>query len=68
MAPFLLLPETAAKWTSFAISMLSHFAVGAARSMFTGRGFLKSGVDMFPVGFGVAAAGYLVGELMARLL
>jgi len=26
-----------AAWTAFTIAMLSHFAVGAARSVFTGR-------------------------------
>jgi len=28
---------------SFGVAMLSHFAVGAARSVFTGRGLLRSG-------------------------
>ena len=42
--------------------------VGAARSVFTGRGAWVSGRDMFLVGFGVAAVGYLIGELMARVL
>ena len=48
--------------------MLSHFAVGAARSVFTGRGVLRSGMDMFAVGVGVAAVGYVVGDVIARLL
>jgi VIT1/CCC1 family predicted Fe2+/Mn2+ transporter len=46
--------------------MISHFAVGAARSFFTGRGIFRSGVDMFVVGVGVAGIGYLVGEAVAR--
>jgi hypothetical protein len=29
-------------WTSFAIAMLSHFAVGPARSVFTGRGVVSN--------------------------
>ena len=49
-------------------AMLSHFAVGAARSVFTGRGVLRSGMDMFAVGVGVAAVGYVVGDVIARLL
>ncbi|HEY2804958.1 MAG TPA: VIT1/CCC1 transporter family protein [Gemmatimonadales bacterium] len=53
---------------SFALSMGSHFAVGAARSVFTGRTVLRSGADMFVVGLGVAAIGYLVGGALARLL
>jgi hypothetical protein len=48
--------------------MLAHFAIGAARSLFTGRGVWASGRDMFLVGFGVAAAGYFIGELLTRLL
>jgi VIT1/CCC1 family predicted Fe2+/Mn2+ transporter len=43
--------------------MLAHFGVGAARSIFTGRGVIRSGMDMFIVGLGVAAVGYFVGEL-----
>ena len=31
-------------------------AVGAARAVFTGRGVIRSGLDMFVVGLGVAAA------------
>jgi VIT1/CCC1 family predicted Fe2+/Mn2+ transporter len=48
--------------------MLSHFAVGAARSFFTGRGVVRSGMDMFVVGLGVAAVGYLVGEWIVTVL
>lgn len=68
VAPFLVLSGAAAIWTSFALAMASHFAVGAARSVFTGRGILRSGVDMFAVGLGVAAVGYVVGGLIARAL
>jgi len=55
-------------WVSLAISMATHFGIGAARSMFTGRGIWVSGRDMFVVGFGVAAVGYLIGEFLPRLL
>jgi vacuolar iron transporter family protein len=68
VAPFLVLHGAAAIWTSFAVAMLSHFAVGAARSLFTGRGIFRSGIDMFLVGLGVAAVGYLVGDVIGRLL
>jgi len=53
---------------AFAIAMASHFAVGAARSFFTGRGIFRSGIDMFVVGVGVAAVGYVVGDVIAKLL
>jgi VIT1/CCC1 family predicted Fe2+/Mn2+ transporter/rubrerythrin len=68
VAPFLFLKGPAAIYVSFAISMLSHFGVGAARSFFTGRGVFRSGIDMFAVGFGVAGIGYLIGEIISRFL
>jgi vacuolar iron transporter family protein len=65
---FIFFRGTIAVWIAFIISMLSHFGVGAARSFFTGRGIFRSGFDMFIVGFGVAAVGYFIGELILRLL
>lgn len=66
--PFLFGSRLIAIWISFGISMLSHFAVGAARSLFTGRSVFRSGLDMFLVGLGVAAVGYLVGLLITGRL
>jgi VIT1/CCC1 family predicted Fe2+/Mn2+ transporter/rubrerythrin len=66
IVPFLVMDHGPAVWVSLAISMLAHFAIGAARSLFTGRGVWASGRDMFIVGFGVAAIGYLIGELITR--
>lgn len=68
VAPFFVLHGAGAVWTAFILAMVSHFAVGAARSVFTGRGFLRSGVDMFVVGLGVAGVSYVVGDLVVRLL
>src|SRR2546428_2444206 len=68
VAPFVVLSGRTAAWTAFAVAMLSHFAVGGARSFFTGRGVIRSGIDMFVVGSGVAAVGYFVGDLVARTL
>lgn len=66
--PFILLRGAAAVWTAFIVSMAAHFGVGAARSVFTGRGVLRSGIDMFIIGLGIAGLGYLVGEWIQRLL
>ena len=66
--PFLVLEGRTAILVAFLIAMLSHFAVGAARSFFTGRGVIRSGIDMFVVGVGVAAVGYVVGDLIAKVL
>ncbi len=68
IAPFFILDHGAAIWTSLAVSMLAHFAIGAARSIFTGRSLWASGRDMFVVGFGVAAIAYLIGELITKFL
>jgi VIT1/CCC1 family predicted Fe2+/Mn2+ transporter len=68
IVPFLAMEFAAALWTSLAISMLTHFAIGAARSLFTGRSLWASGRDMFLVGFGVAAVGYAIGEMVTRFL
>ncbi len=66
--PFVMMDHGPAIWVSLVVSMLAHFAIGGARSLFTGRGVWASGRDMFVVGFGVAAVGYVIGELITRLL
>ncbi len=66
--PFFFLDDMTAAWLSFALAMLAHFAVGAARSFFTGKGLWKSGWEMLVVGFGVAAVGYFLGEWLMKLL
>jgi len=68
VAPFLIVHGQVAIWSSFTIAMLSHFGVGAARSFFTGRGVIRSGIDMFVVGLGVAGIGYLVGGWITTML
>jgi len=65
---FLFWSGTTAIVIAFVISMASHFLVGAARSVFTGRGVFRSGLDMFVVGLGVAVVSYFVGEWISRLL
>jgi VIT1/CCC1 family predicted Fe2+/Mn2+ transporter len=66
--PFLVWSGATAVVISFVLSMTSHFLVGAARSVFTGRGVFRSGLDMFVVGLGVAVVGYFVGEWISHLL
>jgi VIT1/CCC1 family predicted Fe2+/Mn2+ transporter len=64
LVPFFTMDAGTAIWVSLTVAMLAHFAIGAARSIFTGRGVWASGRDMFLVGFGVAAAGYFIGMLL----
>ena len=66
IVPFLMMAHDNAVWVSLAVSMLAHFGIGAARSLFTGRSLWASGRDMFAVGFGVAAVGYVIGEGITR--
>jgi VIT1/CCC1 family predicted Fe2+/Mn2+ transporter len=68
LAPFLVMESGTAIWVSLTVSMMAHFGVGAARSVFTGRSIWASGRDMFLVGFGVAAAGYVLGDLLVKLI
>ena len=68
VAPFFFTEGRTAIAVSFTIAMLSHFLVGAARSVFTGRGVFRSGIDMFVVGLGVAIVGYFVGEWIGGML
>jgi VIT1/CCC1 family predicted Fe2+/Mn2+ transporter len=66
--PFFFWSGVTAIIVSFAASMLSHWLVGAARSVFTGRSVFRSGLDMFVVGLGVAVVGYFVGERVAAMI
>jgi len=66
--PFFFWRGTPAIITAFAVAMAAHFMVGAARSVFTGRGLVRSGIDMFVVGLGVAVVGYFAGDWVAGWL
>ena len=66
--PFFFWSGETAIVVAFIIAMTSHWLVGAARSVFTGRSVFRSGQDMFVVGLGVALVGYFVGEWISRLL
>jgi predicted membrane protein (TIGR00267 family) len=66
--PFLVWTGGTAVVLAFVLAMASHWIVGAARSVFTGRSVFRSGLDMFVVGLGVAVVGYFVGEWVGRLI
>ncbi len=53
---------------AFVVSMTFHFMVGAVRSIFTGRNAVRSGIDMFVVGLGVAVIGYMIGFFLVNTL
>jgi len=64
--PFLVWSGATAVVLAFILAMASHWIVGAARSVFTGRGLFRSGLDMFVVGLGVAVVGYYVGGWVGK--
>jgi len=66
--PFFFWHGTTAIVLAFILAMASHFFVGSARSIFTGRGVVRSGLDMFVVGLGIAVVGYFVGNWVGHLL
>jgi VIT1/CCC1 family predicted Fe2+/Mn2+ transporter len=66
--PFFLWTGMTAVIVSFIAAMASHWIVGAARSVFTGRSAFRSGIDMFVIGLGVAIVGYFVGEWLSKLI
>ncbi len=53
---------TAVFWSAF-VSVLAHFAVGAAKSLVTTRKWWVSGLEMTAIAFVVGALTYLIGVL-----
>jgi vacuolar iron transporter family protein len=66
--PYLFSTGLTALLTSFVISTLAHFAVGAAKVVVTGRSWWKSGLEMMLIGLGEAAITYGIGLLIAPVL
>ena len=68
VVPYLFATGLSALIASFVISTASHFAVGAAKVVVTGRSWLRSGLEMMLIGLGEAAITYGIGLLVAPLL
>ncbi len=66
--PYLFATGLTALVTSFIISTLAHFGVGAAKVIVTGRSWWKSGMEMMLIGLGEAGITYGIGLLIAPLL
>lgn len=62
--PFLLIPGRGAIYSAGALSLLGFFAIGAGRTIVTGKSPWRSGLEMFLIGTGAAAVTYLIGSLM----
>ncbi len=66
--PFFFLNGMPALVTSFVISTLAHFAVGASKVIVTGRSWWKSGLEMTVVGLGEATITYIIGLWIAPMV
>jgi VIT1/CCC1 family predicted Fe2+/Mn2+ transporter len=53
--------------TATALTLLTLFAVGAGRTLVTGRGWWRGGLEMLLVGALAAAAAYAIGAVVAEL-
>ena len=62
--PYLFGGGTPAFVVSLGLSLVALFAVGAAVSLLTGRGFLFSGTRQLGIGVAAAAVTYLIGSLI----
>jgi VIT1/CCC1 family predicted Fe2+/Mn2+ transporter/rubrerythrin len=58
---------TALVW-SFVVSTAAHFAVGASKTIVTGRSWWRSGTEMTVVGLGEAVVTYCIGLLIAPVM
>ena len=63
--PFIFLTGTTAIVVAFAVSLVAHFAVGAAKSLFTLRSWWASGLEMTLAGVIVGGATYAIGLAFA---
>jgi vacuolar iron transporter family protein len=61
--PFFFLSGLTAVVVAFALSLVAHFAVGAAKSLFTLRSWWSSGFEMTVAGIIVGGATYALGEV-----
>ena len=54
--------------TSFAISTIAHFAIGAAKTVVTGLSPWRSGLEMMLIGLGEALITYALGVAFGRMV
>jgi VIT1/CCC1 family predicted Fe2+/Mn2+ transporter/rubrerythrin len=68
VTPFFFMGGVPALATSFVISTLAHFVVGASKVIVTGRSWWKSGTEMTAVGLGEAIVTYVIGVLISPMI
>lgn len=66
--PYLWLPVHLAVYVSVGLAALGLFGMGVAKSRFTRRNWLRSGLEIFAIGTFAGIAGYFFGTLLPALL
>jgi VIT1/CCC1 family predicted Fe2+/Mn2+ transporter/rubrerythrin len=66
--PFALAPTRVAIVASLALSAVLLFAIGAAITLFTGRGMFRSGVRQLAIGLGAAGVTWALGHVVGAHL
>jgi len=67
LIPFFFMSGTAAVVASLSVSILAHFAVGAAKSLVTSRSWWASGLEMTVVGIIAGVITYVLGRLFGGI-
>ena len=62
--PFALFSASTAVVVAVSLTILALFAVGGAKTIYTNRNWLKSGMEIVIVGIGAGIIGYLVGLVL----
>ena len=66
--PFFFLGGLTAVLVAAAVSLIAHFAVGASKTLVTGRSWVASGAEMTLVGAAEGVVTYMIGTLLSPLM
>ena len=67
LLPYLFAPPAARLPVAVLATLVTLFAVGSSRSLVTGLGWWRAGLEMLAVGAAAAAVSYAVGAAVARI-
>ena len=65
LIPYLFITLDAALVISLSFTVIALFSFGAYRNVYTGKGWISSGLEMMVIGMFVAGVGYYLGTLFA---
>jgi VIT1/CCC1 family predicted Fe2+/Mn2+ transporter len=68
LLPYLFLDPTQGLWASLIATGAVLFAIGVAKSRWTRRGWLRSGIEILLLGAFAGVAGYFFGDLLPAIL